>query len=159
MDTLNGYIDVIIDGLHKKNEVLDEIIIMNGKQKEILSAEEFDMDLLEGNLEKKAELVEKLNHLDDGFTSVYDRIKEELPKHKEECADRIAVMKELISQITDKTVKIQSDEARNKAIAEQFFSKSKREAGNARRSSTMANNYYKSMRQIDSSPQFFDRQK
>lgn len=159
MDTLNGYIDVIIDGLHKKNEVLDEIIIMNGKQKEIFSAEEIDMDLLEGNLEKKAELVEKLNRLDDGFTSVYDRIKEELPKHKEEYADRIAVMKELISQITDKSVKIQSDEARNKAIAEQFFSKSRREAGNARRSSTMANNYYKSMRQIDSSPQFFDRQK
>lgn len=159
MDTLNGYIDVLIEGLQKKIEVLDQIIVMNDKQKEILSSEEFDMDLLDGNLEEKGKLIDQLNSLDNGFTSVYDRVKEELPKHKDEYAKQIAVMKELISLITDKSVKIQSDEARNKAMADQIFSRSRREAGEVRRNSNMANNYYKNMSRIDTAPQFFDQQK
>lgn len=159
MDTLSGYIDVMVEGLQKKIEVLDQIIVMNDKQKEILSSEEFDMDLLNDNLEEKGKLIDQLNSLDNGFTSVYDRVKEELPKHKDEYAKQIAVMKELISLITDKSVKIQSDEARNKAMADQIFSRSRREAGDVRRNSSMANNYYKNMSRIDTTPQFFDQQK
>lgn len=159
MDTLNGYISAIIDSLNSKNAVLDQIIVANGKQKDILESAELDLDLFDNNLEEKAALVNKLNSLDDAFTSVYDKVKEALATNKQNYKVQIEQMKALISEITDKSVKIQSEEARNKKLAEQVISNTRKDVGNARKNSSMASNYYKSMSQVDTSPQFFDSHK
>lgn len=159
MGTLSGYIDIILDGLSKKDRVMDDIIALNARQREVLTSEEYDMDSLDEILEEKSALIEQLNRLDEGFTSVYDRVREELPNHKSEYAEQITQMKLLITSISEKNVAIQSEEVRNNELAKKFFGNARRVAGNARRSNTMANSYYKSMKQIDSAPQFFDRQK
>ncbi|MGN0481812.1 MAG: flagellar export chaperone FlgN [Lachnospiraceae bacterium] len=159
MDTISGYIDIILESLNKKNQVLDRIIEFDAAQKALLSAPEVDADEFESSLDIKAELIKQLEDLDEGFTSVYDRVKSELAAHKEEFSSQIGSMKELISQITDKSVRIQAQEARNKKLAQEYFARARKENGQARRTSTMTNSYYKSMHQADSTSQFFDKQK
>lgn len=156
---INSMLDSMIDALTKKTEILDSIIIANGKQKNILAEAELDFDKFDDSLEEKTLLIEQLNHLDEAFTSVYDRVKEEIVNNKSKYRDYITRMQSLITEITDKSVKIQSEEARNRTLAEKALNASRKGVGAARRSNTMANNYYKSMSQVTDSPQFFDKQK
>lgn len=158
MNTLSDYIDIILESLEKKLALLDEIIRLNAEQKEIFQAAELDLESLEQNMQEKSDCVEELTRLDDGFVSVYERVREQLPQDRDVYKAQISAMQDCIRRITDKSMTIQSDEARNKVLAEQKFAEGKREVGNGRRSSTMANNYYKSMSKIDTEPQLFDRQ-
>lgn len=159
MDTLSGYVDIILQSLKDKNQLLDELIAFNNKQREFLLADNVDADEFDNSLEIKAELIDKLEKLDDGFTSVYDRAKDDLVAHSSEYSAQIAQMKQFIAQITEKTTTIQAAEARNRKLAEEYFAKSRKETGAARRSSAMANSYYNSMRAGGSTSQFFDKHK
>jgi len=57
-------------------------------------------------------------------------------------------MQELISQLTDKSVSIQTSEERNKAAVEQYFSRERRGLAKKRMSVKVANDYYKSMNKL-----------
>lgn len=159
MDTISGYVDVILQSLRDKNELLDELIAFNNKQRELLLAAEVDADEFNDSLEVKAQLIDKLEKLDDGFTSVYDRAKDGLVANKAEYTAQISEMKQLIAQITDKTTTIQAAEARNRKLAEEYFARTKKETGAARRNSAAANSYFTSMRSGGSTSQFFDKHK
>ena len=112
----NQYIAVLQQGLIKKVSLLDQIIVKNTLQKQLLSDPELDPDVLEENLNQKAELVDALVELDKGFEQVYERIREELSKNRMEYRTEIATMKEYITQITEKSTQIQVQEQRNKEL-------------------------------------------
>ena len=108
------YITILAESLKKKNTVLDEIQKANEEQKQILADENLTPDAFEKTLEKKADLIEELNKLDEGFEQVYEKVREELKDHMEQYAEQIRQMQEEIQKITDKTVAIQAEELRNK---------------------------------------------
>ena len=117
----NPYITALIESLEKKISVLDEIITKNKEQAELLRSDPFSFEDFDKNTEEKGVLIFRLEKLDDGFESLYARVKEELDANREQYASEIKHMQDLIREITDKSASIQAEEARNKAALEAVF--------------------------------------
>lgn len=158
MSTLNGnYISIMAESLKTKTEVLEAIIELNKEQNEVLSKEPFDLDEFDLTVHKKAEQIDKLELLDDGFAALFARVKAELEGKRDEYADEIKEMQTLIRTISELSAKVETGEKRNKVLADKQFSMLKKEVKEAKRSSQMASKYYKSMSQVDFTPQFVDK--
>lgn len=154
------YITILAESLKKKNTVLDEIQKANEEQKQILADENLTPDAFEKTLEKKADLIEELNKLDEGFEQVYEKVREELKDHMEQYAEQIRQMQEEIQKITDKTVAIQAEELRNKQLIEQKFSSIKKQIREVKSSQKAVNTYYRNMMNRGvMEAQFLDRKK
>ena len=133
----NIYITAMIESPEKKVAVLDEIIGKNAEQDTLLKEEEFSFDKFDKNSEEKGVLIYRLEKLDDGFESLYSKVKEELDANRATYAGEIRRMQDLIQQITDKSASIQAEEARNKAALENIF-RNERERLRAGRSGVKA---------------------
>lgn len=160
MNDKNNYIEVLIQSLKKKNQVLDSIIRANHGQKEALEDPNLDPDDFDVIVEEKSALMDQLNQLDDGFEQIYARVREELQEHRENYKDEIHQMKELIRQLTDKSTAIQAQELRNKDLMSQKFASIKKQVREIRSSQKVVNQYYKNMMKTNYiDPQFTDSKK
>jgi hypothetical protein len=52
-----NYLQIMIDSLKKKKDILDKIIVLNETQNKILSNTEFDHDVFENNMHEKGECI------------------------------------------------------------------------------------------------------
>lgn len=153
-------VQILVDSLEKKNRLLDELIRENEVQEDILKQEELDMDALDASVDRIGTLVESLEKLDDGFEAVYERTREELVANKAAYRSEIAHMQEMITQITEKVVRINAIKMRNKMKAERQFQKSRNQIGKAASKMKVSKNYYNSMNNLHVvSPQFYDNKK
>lgn len=156
----NSYIKVLIQSLHQKVKALDSIIEKNKEQYEILSAEDADMEAFEKNVTEKSEYIDKIVFLDDGFEEIYSRVKEELDVNRAVHTEEIQEMKELISKITERSMKIQAQEQRNKELAAMQFSKAKKKIRQVKAGNKAATQYYQNMQKLNFvEPQFMDKKK
>ncbi len=156
----NSYIQVLIQSLHQKVEALDRIIEKNKEQYEILSVEEADMEAFDRNVREKSEYIDKIVFLDDGFEEIYRRVREELDANRQAHAEEIRQMKELIAKITERSMKVQAQEQRNKELAGIQFSKSRKKIRQVKAGNKAASQYYRNMQQLNVvDPQFMDRKK
>lgn len=155
----NNYIDMMVDSLNKKVAILEKISECTDMQKHSVSAEKFDADEFDGFVEQKNKLIMEINKLDDGFETLYDRVKDELQQNREKYADEISVMQKQISRIVGLTSSIEAEEKRLKAEVESRFSKLKQNIKESRKNGRAVSSYYKSMSKIDTEPQFMDRKK
>lgn len=154
---MENYLSVLEDSLRKKLQILDELTTYTIQQQELLKAEELDYDVFDQLVEKKDPLVQRIVELDQGFESVYDRIKEQLLGHKEQYAVQIQTLQTLIGELTDKNVKLQAMEQRNKVAVQQQFHKSREKIRQGRQNKQAAMNYYKNMNNSNYvPPQFLD---
>lgn len=160
MEMEKNYITILIDSLHKKIAVLDNISEENEKQRLLFMQKDLELEELEPSLEKKQEYIDKLNELDEGFQTLYDRVKMELQTHPEKYKEEIKEMKELITQVTGKNMVVQAEEERNKLAMKECFSKFKKDIRQARTSQKAAINYYNNMNRLNHmEAQFMDRKK
>ena len=66
----------------------------------------------------------------------------------------------MITEITERSVNIQSEEVRNRKLVEMRFSQERKKVRNMKNSSTVANQYYKTMTKLNHiDAQFMDRKK
>ena len=151
-----NYLQIMIDSLKKKKDILIKIVSLNEVQDEILSGEELNHDAFENNMHEKGECIDELEKLDEGFQSVFDRIKEELSNNKQLYSDEIATMKKLIKEVTELGAKVEVQEARNKVKVEAMFRRERQEHKEAKRSASMAKSYYQNMSRVSDEPQFMD---
>lgn len=151
-----NYLQIMIDSLKKKKDILIKIVSLNEKQNEILSKEELNQDAFENNMHEKGECIDELEKLDEGFQSVFDRIKEELSSNKQLYFNEIETMKKLIKEVTELGAKVEVQEVRNKVKVEAMFRKQRQEHKEAKRSASMAKSYYQNMSRINDEPQFMD---
>lgn len=151
---------ILLQSLEKKNQVLDEIIAQNELQEELLKKEELDMDAVDASVQSISELVDELEKLDDGFESVYDRVRTEIMENKEMYRAEITQMQDNIQQITDKVVKINAVKMRNQLRADSHFKQKAQEIKKAVSKTKAAKNYYNSMNKLNYvAPQFYDNKK
>ena len=151
------YIEILLQSLNKKEQVLKEIIRLDEVQKALLEDEMCPVDDFDETVEAKSQCIEQLEQLDSGFQKVYDRVSEELKENKEAHADEIRRMKEMIRRLTDLSVEIQAQEARNKDLMVKKFADVKKKTRELRTSGKAANEYYKNMMKINNiDPQFMD---
>lgn len=157
---MENYLSVLEDSLRKKLEIVDELTAYTQQQQDLLQAEELDYEGFDQLVEKKDPLIQKIMELDQGFETVYDRIKEQLLQNKEQYAAQIRTLQTLISDLTDKSVKLQAMEQRNKSTVEQQFRKSRETIRKGRQNQQAALNYYKNMNNSNYvPPQFLDNKK
>lgn len=160
MDTNGTYINILIESLEKKLKVLNQIMEKNKEQKLIVSVEKLETDKFEENLKEKANLIDEIESLDEGFHTVYEHVKEELAGNKNQYAVEISRLQELIRTITDKSILIQTEEERNKSMIQKHFSTIKKEIRQAKAGRKVAADYYKSMSKTNMiEPQFLDKKK
>ena len=154
------YVDIMIQSLKKKIQVLNEIKKINLIQKQLLEDDRSDADEFDKSIEDKAKLIEQMNQLDSGFDKLFDRVKGELNTNKEAYAERIKSMQELIRQITDLSMELQAQESRNKDLMTRKFVSVRERAKVVRTNQRAANRYYQNMMQLNViEPQFMDNKK
>lgn len=141
----NSYIEILKQSLTKKIELLDTIMALNVLQKDMLENPDLDPDELEENLNRKADLVEQLSKLDDGFSQIYDRVRTDLTENRGAYSEDIAQMKRDITAIMDKSTVIQSQEKRNQVLMQQKFTSVKKQIKEVKKSRQAVNSYYRNM--------------
>jgi len=154
-----NYLTLMIESLDKSNQLLDQIIEKNEEQTQMLKSADFSFEKFDENAEAKGELVEQLIKLDEGFDSVFDKIRPELdtPEGRRLYAREIQTMQMKIRLMTDKRVNVETAELRNKKLIEQRFADAKRDLRSKGQHSKVALNYYKSMNRVNYvDPQFLD---
>lgn len=153
------YLDMMIKSLNDKIDVLTKITDENTRQKEILSVPgEADVDSFRKSVDEKAELIEKINKLNEGFDSLYEHVKNDLQDNKDKYKSEIATMQELIRNITELSTTIKAEEIRNKALAEKYFRDKRNEIRTNQKGNEVAYSYYETMSKSKIiMPQFIDK--
>lgn len=154
------YIDIMIQSLNKKIKVLEEIKKINVRQQTLLEEDKATVEEFDKTVEGKAALIQQMEQLDSGFDKLFERVRDELNNNKEAYKKKIATMQNCIRQITDLSMEIQTQEARNRDLMTQKFVSVRQKAKVLRTNSKAASQYYKNMMQLNVvDPQFMDKQK
>ena len=161
MDATYTYINVLMDTLQKKKDVLEKIYIATNQQKGILQSGGFDEEEFQKTLEQKELLLSELEQLDKGFVQVYERVALVLKHSKEQYKDEILKVQNLIQKIMDLSVNIQTMEEQNKECFPIAVTEKRKQLGGIRTSSKLVTNYYKNMPNIHQTGQsyFLDKKK
>ncbi len=113
-----NYLTLLEESLRRKLQVMEEIQKYNMRQQEIFQSGEVDIDKFDEYVAEKGVLIDKLTALDSGFEKLYAKVSEELQGSREQYADQIRTLQGLVTQVTDRSVDIQAQEARNKKLVE-----------------------------------------
>ncbi len=155
---VSASLDMLEESLVKKIKVMKEIEAENDNQKAILKSDgDLDLESYDKTLDKKGELIDQLNFLDEGFQSMFDQVKKDIGQNKELYRDQIKRMQAYIQEITSLSASIEAAEHRNKKLAEERISNERRKLNMSKQTSAAAFNYYRTMNNFkDIPPQYLD---
>ncbi len=145
MEQLGTYISIMKESLIRKKGYLSEIFSLTKEQELIVKAKKFDEDAFGVCIDKKEVLIDNINEIDKGFTSVYDRVRAEVLDSKERYKSELLEMQTLIKECVDIGMEIEVLEERNRAALEQAFAVGFKGIRQVKQSKSIANKYYKSM--------------
>lgn len=152
-----NYLNILEESLQKKLQVMAKIQDYNLRQQEIFRSDNVELDKFDEYVAEKGALIDELTALDNGFETLYGKVAEELADNRERYAEQIKRLQELVSRVTEESVGIQAQEARNKKLVEDYFRRERNSLNRNRKSSKAAYDYYKSMSQTNVvQPRFMD---
>ena len=157
---MESQLTILSESLDKKLEVLRKIQEYNRRQEEVFSADKVDMSLFDDAVEEKQRLIDEVVRLDDGFEIMYEKLAGELEGNRQRYAAQIRELQAKVAKVTELSVSVQAQEARNKKLIESYFAKERANIGQRRKSARSAFDYYKSMSSTGySQPQMYDSKK
>ena len=160
MNETGMYVGIMRDSLKRKKAYLDEIADITSKQGEIAAADKFDDEAFGETVERKETLINNINEIDKGFTSVYDRIRGNLLEEKETYKAELKNIQALINSCMDKGSEIEVLEERNRQKLEGIFASERKNLRQVKNSRSIANKYYKTMSNgIVNDAMLYDRKK
>ncbi|MCI9416584.1 MAG: flagellar protein FliT [Eubacterium sp.] len=139
------YINIMIESLEKKRDILGQIVELNRQQKLLLSDPNLLPEDFEKNMDYKSQFVEQLNLLDSGFEKMFERVKETLNGNRKQYAEEIHKMQDLIKEISAMTNTIQTQELRNRDEAARKFAEVREQVKGVRNSQKVVQQYYQNM--------------
>ena len=139
------YINIMIESLEKKRDILGQIVELNRQQKLLLSDPNLLPEDFEKNMDYKSQFVEQLNLLDSGFEKMFERVKETLNGNRTQYAEEIHKMQDLIKEISAMTNTIQTQELRNRDEAARKFAEVREQVKGVRNSQKVVQQYYQNM--------------
>lgn len=152
------YIKILIESLQKKEKVLTDLYGLSLEQAEVVKVEEPDWDRFTQIVDKKGTLVDSVNSLDEGFETLFERVKEELSLNKDKYVAEITQLKILVKSVTEKGADLEALERRNKDLIEQSFARSRQKIKQSKIGTQAAVQYYQKMNKINTvDPQFLDK--
>ena len=157
---MEALLQILQDSLEKKIDLLGTIEEKSKEQEMIIKKENFTFQEMDENMEEKSKLIEQLSLLDNGFETLYEKIRKELLENKDQYRIRIEEIQNLIVEVTARGASIEAIEARNKAAIETYFSREKKELQKRKNVSSVARSYYQTAKQMNNVvPQFLDTKK
>ena len=155
---MDNYLNMLKDSLIMKERILIELQAKSEEQGEIVKAQDVDWDEFTRLVDEKGELVEEIVKLDDGFETLYERIKEGLNDNKETYKDIIGEIQVLVKSVTEKGAKLEATEYRNKTAIEAAFANARKEIRQSKLGQRAAADYYNKMNRINTiDPQMLDK--
>ncbi len=155
-----NYLQIMIESLEKKIDVLDKALALDKRQLALATAQPFDNDSYNKSMEEKGELIDELNKLDDGFTSTYELVRDEVQANPKAYASQVERMQTLIRMAMDKGVALEVQEKRGKQAIQNVVNAKRLAIKEQKRSVVVARQYYKAMSKINTvDPQLMDKRK
>lgn len=145
MNETGMYVGILKDSLKRKKAYLDEIAELTVKQGELAAQDKFDEEAFGETVDKKETLINNINEIDKGFTSVYDRIRGNLLEEKEIYNKELKEIQALINSCMDKGSEIEVLEERNRQKLEVIFAGERKNLRQVKNSRSIANKYYRTM--------------
>ena len=142
---MESQLTILSESLDRKLEVLQKIQEYNKRQEEIFSAENVDISQFDAAVEEKQHLIDEIVRLDDGFEILYEKLAKELEGNRQRYAAQIRDLQTKVAKVTELSVSVQAQEARNKKLIENYFAGERTKIGQRRKSAKSAFDYYKSM--------------
>ena len=112
MDQTGTYVNIMRESLERKQRYLTEIWKLTNEQSVIATAEKFDEEQFSELVEKKDVLIDNLNEIDKGFSSVYDRVRIEIQRDPVVYRDELLAIQNLIRTCVDLGMQIEAVEER-----------------------------------------------
>lgn len=161
MEETRNYVDILVNSLERKLEVLTKLEALEAREEEIFSNDKVSVDEVKNFIDRRDEYLEKLVQLDNGFEKLYERVKIDIANDKEAYKEQIIHMQDLIKQISSKSVSIQAEEARHKDNYNDLFSKKRKEIVSFKRGNKTVANYYRNMYEThqEGNSYFLDKKK
>ena len=149
------YIRMMLDVLNKKEVHLTNLLDLTKEQENLLKEEDFDEAEFALLIEKKSGNLRKLEEVDSGFQSIYNRVAEEMKTNKEEYKEQILELQKLISSITDLGVKLSALEEKNRGTLEIRLRDKRQNIRQFKVSKQTADKYYKNMIGMQTGASYF----
>jgi len=155
-----NYISVLKQGLVKKIHILEQLMEKNVRQRELLADSELEPEEFEASINEKAALIDELTAIDDGFEQVYERVRDEIQKHRNDYAADISQMQQYIAEIMEKSTQVQTEEQRNRELILKKFADVKKQIREVKSGKKAVDQYYHNMMKLNYvEPQFMDNKK
>lgn len=155
---VSKYMDMLVDCLEKKNQILDNLIVLNKKQTALIQNEEFSLSEFDKCVEEKGILIDNILKLDSGFEGLYNKVGKTVADNPSAYKEQLGRMQKLITEVTEKSVSIQAEEERNKVMIEKRFNRERNRIKSGRSQSKVAMGYYNSMNKLNHvDSQFWDK--
>ena len=145
----DAYMSMLIDSQEKKLALLEKAIELDREQEEIITGAEPDMGALNANINAKGALIDELDRLDDGFESLYAKVREDFIENKDSHKEEIRTLQGLIRQITEKIAEVEALEARSKVNFENFMKQRRTTIKDNKNAVKAANIYAVNMRKMN----------
>lgn len=154
------YLQSLIDGLNQKITILDELTEFTEKQQRIVGETSIDWDAFDKTIDEKDVLIQKLAVIDEGFQSVYNRVKDEVVANKDKYKEYILILKQQVQLVTEKSTSLMALEQRTKAKVSSGFGTQRQQIRTNKESSKVASSYYNTMNRMNYiDPQLMDWKK
>lgn len=145
MNQTGTYVKIMQESLFRKKKYLEEILELTKEQEHLAKEKKFDEEAFGVVIDQKETLINNVNEIDKGFTSIYDRVRTEVLADQELYRDELLSMQSLIKECVDLGMQIEVLEERNRATLERVFAVGFKGIKQVKQSKQVANKYYKSM--------------
>lgn len=153
---LANYLLILKESLEKKLSILQDIEFKSKEQAQMIK-DELPFEDMDKNMDDKESLIDELERLDEGFDSLYSKIKAELADNKDQFKEEIKIIQGLISKVMETSASIEVIESRNKTAMTNRFVNEKKDLSDKRAISSTAYDYYKTANKLQAvGPQFLD---
>lgn len=149
MESIDNYLQVMIDSLKKKEKLLDRLIEKNNAQEACIKNkvyEDVDWDTFNMLVAEKEAAIDRIVVLDEGFEETYRLVKDEVESNREVYRNKIKELQEIIVRLTDKGTRIQTGEQRNRQNIDNIFLATRKEIKKQRTGLKAVSTYYNTMR-------------
>lgn len=155
MDELRTELIVLTDSQEKKLRILKRLLELTKLQEKLLCGEEFSEEEFSDTVRRKDILLKDLAGYDEGFETLYNKIKPEIADKKDMYKPEIQKLQKLIAEITETGLAIEKLEATNRLKMTNVVNGQRGEIRRVKISNKTAAAYYKNMSGLKPGESYF----
>lgn len=139
------YVNMMVDTLERKKNILETILHQTREQETLLKDEEMDIDVFQQIIDAKGKEIEELNQMDEGFDALFRHVEKEINENRENYRSQIQKMQHLIREVSELGIRIQALEHQNSGHFKIYLANQKKTVRNFYTNNRTAANYYQNM--------------